>query len=87
MTSEKLISKVCSNFAEELEGRLDAKFNDILQTLATSVETLNKTVSDYDIAVRKIGTKADDIELPSVRNSLIFYGSEEHVDEVIFEII
>ncbi|KAG5889794.1 hypothetical protein JTB14_031342 [Gonioctena quinquepunctata] len=76
MASEKLISKVCANFAEELEGRLGAKFNKILETLAISVD-LNKTVSNHDLAIRKIETNADDIEQHTKRNSLRFYGLGE----------
>ncbi|KAG5885135.1 hypothetical protein JTB14_031991 [Gonioctena quinquepunctata] len=73
MASKNLICNVCVHFAEELEERLDAEFVKLIETLTTSVETLNKTVSNHDIPIRKIETKAMTLNSIS-ENSLRFYG-------------
>lgn len=74
---EQLITKVCSKFSDELELKLDKKFeklSDQINNLNLSVTNLNKSTEANKSAISLLEQSTDFIQQTLKKNSLRFHG-------------
>lgn len=87
---EKLISKVCANFASQLECKINKQFEkleDQLSEITNSLKSLNTKVESNSKVIAHIDEKYDFIEQSLKRNSLRFHGFAETEGENVNDII
>lgn len=88
--TEQLINKVCMNFANQLNKRLDkfeATLDSKLKEVNDSIQNLTKSVSVNTNAIKSVENKCDLLEQHLKRNNLRFIGIPEKDDEVLVVII
>lgn len=87
---EKLINKVCANFADQLECKINKQFvklEDKLSEINNSMKSLNAKVESNSDAIACIEAKYDYVEQSLKKNALRFHGLAEAEGENINDII
>lgn len=81
---EQLITKVCTNFVNQLEIKIDKKFSELnekLNDFSNTLKNLNEDICESKKAIKSIQSKCDYLEQFIKRNTLQFHGLEEGVNE------
>lgn len=91
--TEQLMQKVCANFVNQLEVKMDKKFEkfdrlgDQFNTLNKSIQQLINAGEETKKSIAALETAIDNLHQKSKQNSLRFHGIIEHEDENIMSVI
>lgn len=87
---EQLITKVCSNFATQLEAKINNKFDELnkkVDDMTKTLKNLNDDISQCNKAIKSVQLKCDYLEQTAKKNNLQFYGFEEKINENVMDIV
>lgn len=92
--TEQLINKICTNFANQLNNKIDKRLDKFealldsqLKEVNNSIQNLTKSVSVNTNAIKSLENKCDFLEQHLKRNNLRFIGIPEKDDEVLVDVI
>lgn len=87
---EQLITKVCTNFSNQLENKIEKKFNELnekLNAVQNTLESLKIDLRSNSNAIQSLELKCDYLEQFVKRNTIQFYGFEERENENIIDLL
>lgn len=87
---EELISKVCANFASQLEGKINKQFEKLeekMSEVTNSLKSLNDKAEINSKEIKSMEAKSEYMEQYLKRNSLRFHGITEEDGENICDVI
>lgn len=87
---EKLISRVCANFVNQMEAKIDAKMDKLsskLNEVCNSFKDMKGEIQKNTIAIGQLEGLIDELDQQSKRNSMRMCGLLEKDDEDLLEVI
>lgn len=88
--TEILINKVCANFSEQIESKMNEsfeKFDKKLNEMSNSIKAMNKDISNNNKSISKIEEKCELLEQVTKRNSLRILGVGEQENEDVVDTV